>query len=57
MAQPMSPLRDDNNDNDDLTLEDEEILAEEGIVVRKSLGGKRKISVAMAMLAYGVTCV
>ncbi|KAL8919719.1 MAG: hypothetical protein Q9172_004857 [Xanthocarpia lactea] len=46
MAQPLSPPYDDNSDNDDLTLEDEEILAEEGIVVRKSLGGKRKISAA-----------
>ncbi|KAL8750730.1 MAG: hypothetical protein Q9184_006317 [Pyrenodesmia sp. 2 TL-2023] len=46
MAHPMSPPYGYNEENDDLTLEDEEVLAEQSIVVRKSQGGKRKISAA-----------
>ncbi len=42
----MSPPRNNVYDHDDLTLEDEELLAEERIVVRKSVGGKRKVSAA-----------
>ncbi|KAI4097851.1 MAG: hypothetical protein LQ344_000123 [Seirophora lacunosa] len=50
MALPMSPAAeiDDNLDQftDDLTVEDERILAEQRIVIGQSVAGKRKISAA-----------